>query len=59
MRMLCNFAMDLLHARGHERIHETDQNAFARRGGFCALGGFGSGYAGNSISDGNHFRISF
>jgi hypothetical protein len=59
MRMLGNFAMNLLHARGHERIHKTKENVFARRCGLSALGGFGSGYAGNSISDGNHFHISF
>ena len=43
MRMPRNFAMDLLHARRNERIHEADEKAFTRRSGFRALDGFGSG----------------
>jgi hypothetical protein len=41
--MLGNFAVDLPHARLRERIRKTSEKAFARRGGFRALCGFGAG----------------
>ena len=55
---LKDFVAGLLHARFDQRVHEAGEPGLARRGGFGARGirgRLGIRYAGNAISNGNHF----